>query len=60
MGGIIEEQGFVCGPTPEVHYEEAPQVYKDIETVIEDTVSFGLIREIATFTPLPTYKVRER
>jgi release factor H-coupled RctB family protein len=41
-------------------YEEAPQAYKDIETIIGDMVSFGLIRVIASFTPLLTYKVRER
>ena len=41
-------------------YEEAPQAYKNIETVINDMLSFGLIRVIATFSPLLTYKVRER
>ena len=41
-------------------YEEAPQAYKDIETIIENMQSFGLIRVIASFTPVLTYKVRER
>ena len=41
-------------------YEEAPQAYKDIEAVIQDMVSLGLITVIASFTPLLTYKVRER
>jgi hypothetical protein len=36
------------------------QVYKDIEVIIGDMVSFGLIRVIASFTPLMTYEVRER
>jgi len=38
-------------------YEEAPQAYKNIEDVIGDMVSFGLIRVIAAFSPLLTYKV---
>jgi len=41
-------------------YEEAPQAYKNIESVISDMVSFGLIQVVARFTPLLTYKVRER
>lgn len=41
-------------------YEEAPQAYKNIEAVIADMISFGLIRLIATFSPMLTYKVRER
>jgi len=49
---ICEEKGLL--------YEEAPQAYKDIESIIDDMVSFGLIRVIASFTPLLTYKVRER
>lgn len=49
---ICEDKGLL--------YEEAPQAYKDIETIIGDMVSFGLIRAIASFTPILTYKVRER
>lgn len=41
-------------------FEEAPQAYKDIDAVIADMVSFGLIEVIATFTPVLTYKVRGR
>lgn len=41
-------------------YEEAPQAYKDIETVVGDMVSHGLIEIVAIFSPLLTYKVRER
>lgn len=51
---------YVICEDKELLYEEAPQAYKDIEGVIEDLVSFGLIRVIATFSPLLTYKVRER
>ncbi len=39
-------------------YEEAPQAYKNIETVINDMVQAGLIEVIASFKPLITYKVR--
>ncbi len=39
-------------------YEEAPEAYKKIETVIEDMVSAGLINVIATLRPLITYKMR--
>jgi release factor H-coupled RctB family protein len=49
---ICEDKGLL--------YEEAPQAYKDIEVIIGDMVSFGLIRVIASFTPLMTYEVRER
>jgi len=41
-------------------YEEAPQAYKDIDSVIGDMVSFGLIAVVAVFVPVLTYKVRER
>lgn len=41
-------------------YEEAPQAYKDIEAIIADMQSFGLIRVIASFMPVLTYKVRDR
>ncbi len=40
-------------------YEEAPMAYKDIESVIAELVEAGLIRVIATFRPLLTYKVRK-
>jgi release factor H-coupled RctB family protein len=49
---ICEDKGLL--------YEEAPQAYKDIESIITDMVSFGLITVVASFTPLLTYKVRER
>ncbi|OAT49476.1 RtcB family protein [Proteus hauseri ATCC 700826] len=37
-------------------YEEAPQSYKSIETVVESMVSIGLIQVIARLKPLITYK----
>jgi release factor H-coupled RctB family protein len=39
-------------------YEEAPQAYKNITTVIDDLVSAGLAEVIAVLRPLVTYKVR--
>lgn len=51
---------YVICEDKELLYEEAPQAYKDIQSVIGDMVSFGLVRVIATFSPLVTYKVRER
>ena len=39
-------------------YEEAPEAYKNINRVIMDLESDGLIRVVATMRPLVTYKVR--
>ena len=39
-------------------YEEAPQAYKNITTVIDDLVSEGLAEVIAILKPIVTYKVR--
>lgn len=39
-------------------YEEAPQAYKSIETVIEPLQQAGLLQVIARFKPLLTYKSR--
>ena len=41
-------------------YEEAPEAYKDISTVITDMERFGLVKTIATLRPLITYKTRRR
>lgn len=41
-------------------YEEAPQAYKNIEIVVNDMVEFGLIKVIAIFKPLITYKTRRK
>lgn len=37
-------------------FEEAPQAYKSIDTVIDAMVESGLIRVIATFRPVITCK----
>lgn len=39
-------------------YEEAPQAYKNIDVVVGDLVDAGLVRVIATLSPLITYKTR--
>lgn len=39
-------------------YEEAPQAYKDIDAVVRDLLEAGLVRVVACFRPLITYKVR--
>ena len=39
-------------------FEEAPQAYKNIESVIEDLTSAGLIDLIAILRPIITYKTR--
>ena len=42
----------------ELLYEEAPQAYKNIATVIGDLVQAGLVEVLAVLKPLVTYKVR--
>ena len=37
-------------------FEEAPEGYKDIESVIEDLKGAGLIEVVASFKPIVTYK----
>lgn len=37
-------------------YEEAPEAYKNIDTVIQSLVDFGLVNVIATLKPILTYK----
>ncbi len=44
----------------ELLFEEAPEAYKKISAVIEDMVTEGCIRVIATLRPLITYKTRRR
>ncbi len=40
----------------ELLYEEAPQAYKDVDDVVASLVDAGLVRLIARFKPLLTYK----
>ncbi len=41
-------------------YEEAPQAYKNISTVVDDLVQAGMVDVIASFKPLITYKTRRK
>lgn len=41
-------------------YEEAPEAYKEISAIISDLEAAGIIKVIAVFRPLITYKVREK
>lgn len=50
LGGIV-----ICDDR-NLLYEEAPQAYKKIEPVIDAMVDCGLIKVIATFRPVITYK----
>ncbi len=52
LGGrvICEDKGLL--------YEEAPQAYKNIQTIIEDLQAAGLIEVIATLRPVITYKTK--
>lgn len=38
-------------------YEEAPQAYKNVEIVVKDLRDAGLIRVVAAFRPIITYKM---
>jgi release factor H-coupled RctB family protein len=50
---------YVICEDKDLLYEEAPQAYKDIDSVISDMVSFGLISVVAVFEPVLTYKVKK-
>jgi release factor H-coupled RctB family protein len=50
--------GRVICEDKELLYEEAPQAYKNIEQVIFDLKSAGLIEVIASYQPVITYKKR--
>ncbi|UYZ85013.1 RNA ligase RtcB family protein [Entomomonas sp. E2T0] len=43
----------------ELLYEEAPQAYKSIDTVIEAMLGAGLIKLVARFKPVLTYKTQK-
>lgn len=48
--------GVVVCEDRDLLVEEAPAAYKSIERVIEDLVDFGLVRVVATFHPVVTFK----
>ncbi|MDM8557094.1 RtcB family protein [Desulfococcaceae bacterium HSG7] len=51
--------GLVICEDKELLYQEAPQAYKKIDDVIGEMAADGLIRLIASFRPVITYKVRK-
>lgn len=53
-----EHGGYVLCSDKHLLYEEAPQAYKDVDIVVQDLVTAGLIKVIATCMPLITYKTR--
>lgn len=48
--------GFVVCEDRDLLIEEAPTAYKAIGEVIDDLVAFGLVRVVASFRPLVTFK----
>ncbi len=53
LGGVV-----IC-EDKELLFEEAPPAYKNIDVVVQDMVDDELVRLIAAFRPLITYKCRE-
>ena len=47
---ICEHKGLI--------YEEAPQAYKPVETIVDTLVKSGLVAVVASFKPVITYKTR--
>jgi release factor H-coupled RctB family protein len=39
-------------------YEEVPSAYKEIQDIVQDLVDFNLVKVVAVFRPLITYKMR--
>ncbi|KAI8813677.1 tRNA-splicing ligase [Cladochytrium replicatum] len=54
FGGVV-----VCDDL-ELLCEEAPNAYKDIDSVVSDLVEKGIVRIIAVMKPLVTYKMKDR
>eukprot|EP01123_Difflugia_compressa_P009600 TRINITY_DN3233_c0_g1_i1.p1 TRINITY_DN3233_c0_g1~~TRINITY_DN3233_c0_g1_i1.p1 ORF type:complete len:538 (+),score=84.18 TRINITY_DN3233_c0_g1_i1:240-1616(+) len=55
---VTDLGGRVICEKKDLLYEEIPDAYKDIDNIIQDLVSFGLIEIIAKMRPLITYKTR--
>lgn len=53
LGGVV-----ICEDR-DLLFAEAPEAYKNIESVIADLTGAGLIKVVATLRPLITYKVRQ-
>lgn len=50
--------GRVICDDKDLLFEEAPEAYKNVDTVVKDLEDAGLVKVVATFSPLITYKVR--
>jgi release factor H-coupled RctB family protein len=48
--------GHVICDDRELLYDEAPEAYKDVETVVRDLADAGMLEVIAVLRPLITYK----
>jgi release factor H-coupled RctB family protein len=53
---ITDLKSYVICEDKDLLYEEAPQNYKKISRVIQDLVHFKLIKVVASFRPIVTYK----
>jgi release factor H-coupled RctB family protein len=51
--------GWVVCEDKELIYEEAPEGYKDVESVVRDLVEVGACEVIAWGMPRVSYKVRK-
>lgn len=51
----IRQNRVVCTDT-DLLFEEAPEAYKNIDEVIQTLENYGLIKKIAGFSPVITYK----
>ena len=51
--------GRVICEDKDLLFEEIPEAYKDIESVVKDLVDEGIVKIVATLTPVVTYKVRK-
>lgn len=55
---ITELGSHVIAEDKDLLYEELPEAYKEIKDIIADLQNAGLIKVIAVFRPLITYKMR--
>jgi len=55
---ITELGSRVICENKDLLFEEVPQAYKEIDDIINDLKHFNLIKVVATFRPIITYKTR--
>ncbi|KAJ3309937.1 hypothetical protein HDV04_005506 [Boothiomyces sp. JEL0838] len=54
-----EYGGVVICEDDDLYFEEAPNAYKNIDNVVQDLQDQGIVKMIASFKPLVTYKMRK-